>query len=90
MESEIALFMHGMIRMVLGIAALLSYHIWDTSWKVLVTILGYVLVISGGGMLFLPELAKKMIVKLKNSDWVLALLVVLVLIGCFLLYFSFS
>ena len=89
MESEHALFLHGVIRLVLGVAMLLDYNTFDYSWKIVMTILGWLLLISGAGLLYMPKKAVQMIIKLKNSDWISTVLIIVILFGCFLISASF-
>ncbi len=90
MEKETSLILHGMIRVVLGVAMLLSYNVWDNSWKTIITILGWLLVISGVGLLYAPSVAAKMIVKMRDKNWIPFVLVVVILFGCFLVYMGFN
>lgn len=88
-EGENASFLHGVIRVVLGVAMVLTYNVWDTSWKVMITLLGWLLLASGIALLFVPSLISKMIARLKATDLPLIILTFLVLLGCVLIYFGF-
>ncbi len=90
MQKEVSLTLHGMVRVVLGVAMLLSYHAWDNSWKIIITLLGWLLVISGIGLLYFPKMAANMIAKLENKNWISAVLFVVILFGCFLVYMGFN
>ena len=82
--------MHGIVRVVLGIAMVLTYNVWDMSWKTIISILGWLLLLSGAGLLFLPQLVEKAIAKLRNSDILSIVLTCIVLLGCVLIYFGFT
>ena len=86
MEKEISLILHGMVRVVLGITILLSYNIWDNSWKTIITILGWLMLVSGALLLFSPQTVAGLIKKLKNKGWIPFMLVIVILFGCLLIY----
>ena len=90
MDSETALFIHGIIRVIVGIAVLLSYNAWNASWKIVITILGWLILISGIGLLFMPSLAEKMVVKLKTSEWTSFIFIAVLILGCALVYFGIT
>lgn len=88
-EDEKVLLLVGIINIVLGVALVLSYNVWDQSWKVLVTILGWLVIARGAIILFLPNVVKKVATELKSHrDWVSILFVACVILGCVLVYFA--
>lgn len=89
-EDEGALLLHGIMRVILGVAMVLTYNVWDISWKLIITILGWLLLLSGTGILFIPSWIAKIIAKIKNGDLIPIGLTFLVLLGCALIYFSFT
>jgi len=90
MEGEEMEFFHGIGHFVIGLVMVLNYNVWDASWKTIITALGWLLVISGIAYMFAPKNAGHMIAKLKKNDWVSLFYVAGVLLGCLLLYFSFT
>ncbi|OGZ64244.1 MAG: hypothetical protein A3A98_02580 [Candidatus Staskawiczbacteria bacterium RIFCSPLOWO2_01_FULL_40_39] len=90
MEHETAVLVHGILRVVLGIAILLSYSVWDASWKALITFFGWALLLSGAFLLLWPERVSQFIAKIKQSSWIAIIPLCVVLVGCFLLYAGFA
>jgi len=90
MENETSLFLHGVLGVVLGLAMVLNYNIWEVNWKVIITVLGWLLLISGSVLLFVPSPVLKLITKFKQSNLVSLILTIIVVLGCFLIYFSFT
>lgn len=85
------LFLIGIINIVLGIALVLTYNVWDSSWKTIVTIIEWLVILRGGLILFFPDKVKMVMEKLKNNtDRASMGLVAGVLLGCILIYFGAS
>ena len=89
-ENEAKLFCWGVATLVIGIAMVLSYNVWEQSWQVIVTILGWLVTIKGLALLFIPEMMKKWIKKAENASYMPFVLIVLLLIGLVLTYFGFT
>ncbi|OGZ69253.1 MAG: hypothetical protein A3D44_01015 [Candidatus Staskawiczbacteria bacterium RIFCSPHIGHO2_02_FULL_42_22] len=92
LENPSALLVLGMSRVVLGFASLLAYSSWDLSWRVVITILGWLLIIKGVFYLFMPELAVDIMVTLKDRhiNWFPVVAVAGIILGCVLLYLGFN
>ena len=89
-ETEEGLFMWGFISLVIGLAMVLSYNVWDKNWQVVITILGWLALVKGLALLFLPELAKKYAKKIENQQWLPIALVILVFVGLVITYLGFT
>jgi len=89
-ESGTTLLFTGLISFVIGTAMILSHNIWAYDWKVIITLLGWAILIKGIIRLFLPDMAISMLKKTLNSQWISPLLVAEVILGCVLLYFGFT
>ena len=88
-EQPITLFLAGLINLVLGIVLVLTYNVWDSSWKVIITMLGWLVLLRGVLILLSPETVKKIVEKVKTkTDWISIGLVIFVIIGCVLIYLS--
>ena len=87
-EQEGTLLVGGMVHVVLGIASILSYNVWAKEWQVIVTILGWALLVKGIFHLVMPEKIIEMIKKIQHeyaSKFSMAL-VAGVILGCILVY----
>ena len=51
-ESEIAMFYSGILVFLMGVASILSYNLWSSSWGVVVTVFGWLTVLKGLFLLF--------------------------------------
>lgn len=56
-HSPTLVFLSGLLVLTAGIAILNSYHAWTSDWRVIVTVLGWLLVIAGIIRIVLPTVA---------------------------------
>lgn len=89
-ESEESLFVWGLVSFVLGIGMVLAHNIWVESWPVIITILGWLTLLKGLALLFLPEQMKAWSKKIENKQWLPIALVVLVFAGLIITYLGFT
>src|SRR6478736_4278878 len=89
LRSPALIFFSGMILMPAGLAVVLSHNVWVLNWPLIITLLGWIAVISGALRVFAPDRAikigKKAIVR---KEYTTAAAVWLV-IGAVLCYFGF-
>lgn len=89
-ENETTMFFWGMVSLVIGIAMILSYNVWEQNWQVIITILGWGSLVKGLSVLFLPELMKSWVKKMENQQWLPIALVIMVFVGLVITYLGFT
>lgn len=89
-EQEIVLFGAGLISFVIGLAMVLSYNVWAYDWRVIVTILGWLALIKGLSLLFIPQQVKNLVIKFENATFLPYVLIVAVFIGLIITYLGFT
>jgi len=90
-QDEVMLLFGGVMALVLGVASVLAFNVWDSTWTVIITLLGWATLIKGAVILFLPELTKKWYAKFeKRADILPVALVIGVILGCVLIYLGLS
>ena len=89
-ETEESLFLWGFISFVIGIAMVLAYNVWTQGWQVIITILGWLALIKGLVLLFLPEHMKKWAKKMKMHNGCRLHWLILVFVGLVITYFGFT
>jgi hypothetical protein len=89
-ETNENLFFWGFVSLIIGLSMILSHNIWEMSWQVIITILGWLAFIKGLAFLFCPECVKKYAGKIENQKWLPVALVVLLFIGLVLTYLGFK
>src|SRR5689334_24809836 len=90
LRSPALIFLSGMILMPAGLAVVLSHNVWVLNWPVIITLLGWIAVISGALRVFAPDraleigkkaIASKQIITVSAAFWLV--------IGAALCYFGF-
>ena len=80
----------GIVEVAIGIVMILSHNIWTLNWQGVVTLLGWFALIRGITRLLFPDVTVTMAKKLKNSSFVPALLIIVILLGAYLTYVGFT
>ena len=88
--TELGMMLCGVFSVVLGVVQVLSHNIWVKNWQVLVTILGWVLLVKGLFQLFMPEQCMAWLKKMENSQFLPYGLVVALVLGLVITYFGFT
>jgi len=89
-ETENNMFCWGLASVVIGLAMVLAHNVWVKNWQVIVTILGWISLIKGLSLLFIPELVKSWVKKIESKQWLPFALVVGVFIGLAITYYGFT
>lgn len=88
-ETDESLFLWGFVSLIIGLSMVLSYNVWEQGWQVIITILGWLALIKGLALLFVPEYMKKWAKKLENAPFLPYALLVFIFIGLVITYFGF-
>lgn len=87
MARRDAFFIIALMTLILGLLMVVSHNIWIMGWPVIITVIAWLVLISGILRLFCPEIAPKMSrCFLENTTCMRVTAVVLLLIGAYLLY----
>lgn len=90
MENEAVIILSGITGVLLGVALILTYNVWESNWKAIITIFGWVILIKGIIRLFFPGFVLKVWARIKNrTEWIPFLFLIMILFGCFLIYMGF-
>src|ERR1700722_10791518 len=74
------------MNIILALLIVLSHNVWEASWKVVITILGYLMLLRGLLHVFIPEWVRKMAKKFLNNDLFVYSGVISFVVGIYLLY----
>ena len=88
-ENEVTMFFWGIVSLVIGIAMVLVHNVWVLNWRVVITILGWLSLIKGLDVLFLPGYMRKRWSKMDNQQW-LPILFFLLFVGLVITYLGFT
>lgn len=76
----------GIVNLIAGIALVLTYNVWALQWQVVVTILGWAVLVRGLALLLVPETVVHIAHSLRKAGWIHPLLAALVSLGSWLAY----
>ena len=90
LRSPALIFFSGMILMPAGLAVVLSHNVWVLNWPLIITLLGWIAVISGALRIFAPDRAIKIGKKaIMRKEYTTAAAAFWLVIGAVLCYFGF-
>ena len=88
--SPALIFFSGMILLPAGLSVVLSHNLWVPDWRVIITLLGWVAVISGALRVFAPDRATDVGKKLMDRKaFTTAAAAFWLVVGAVLCYFGF-
>ena len=77
----------GYTTFLMGLVTVILHNVWELSWKVAITILGWSTLLKGISKIGFPEQIHKQAQRFKKNQWISAAF--LILMGAGLLYASF-
>lgn len=89
-EHPILLYLSGFLNLLLGLILIFVHNLWVPDWRVLITIFGWLLALSGTFRILFPDEAIKMSNKMLDISFrtMSIICIVMGLIGLFLVYKS--
>ncbi len=76
----VLIYLSGLMAFLAGVAMLNGYHAWSADWRVIITILGWLLVIAGIIRIVLPAAAAVAAMTLYSGGHAIAIVGVIVLV----------
>jgi hypothetical protein len=90
LRSPALIFFSGMILMPAGLAVVLNHNVWVLNWPLIITLLGWIAVVSGALRVFAPDRALKIGKKaIASKEITTAAAAIWLVIGAVLCYFGF-
>ena len=80
----------GMINLVIGLLIVVSHNIWVAEWPVVVTIVGWVVLLQALMRIFFPDAFVKMMKDLMAKTGFLLMSWVMLIVGIYLIWAGFS
>ena len=82
-------YISGFVILILGVLIVVSHPVWVLDWRIVITILGWLVLLKGIGRIFFPNAVRLMIERKRDNRWFLLGEVIVFLIGLYLLYHVF-
>ena len=89
-HSRPAVFLSGIIALVVGLAMAIGHSVWELNWRGLVTLFGYVSIFKGASLIGFPDWRRSQAEWMRNDIvsrvWLMAVLV----LGGYLTWVGFA
>lgn len=80
-------FFIAILTLILGLLLVMSHNLWVMGWPVIITIIGWIILITGIVRLFVPDVSSRAgHWWLRNPNYLLIAAVIYLIVGLFLLY----
>ncbi len=89
-NSKALLWLNGFIAFILGAATLSLYSEWTSDWRVVITIVGWLCILKGIGLMVFPGTFLAIYKKFKVEPAIMVSGVIAILLGLGLLYLGFT
>lgn len=90
-QHKALMFVTGAMVFILGLLIVLNHNVWESTWRVIPTIIGWAMVIKGVAIFFVPRImlnkAKKFA---KNRNLAVLMGIIAVAVGVYLAYVGFG
>lgn len=88
-KNSVITYLSGFFILVIGILLTVSHQVWTRDWRVVITIIGWLILIKGILRIFFPKTVKKLIEKKRDDRRFLLAEAVVLLVGLYLMYQGF-
>lgn len=80
----------GAMLMALGLLIVLSHNVWELSWRSIITVFGYIILLKGLIRVFFPNWGRDLVFKFINGNWPKYIGALMLLLGVYLTIKGFS
>ena len=94
LEEEVAknptlVYLSGFAFLALGALLVVSHSVWMLDWRIVITILSWIVFLKGAGRIFFPNAVMRLIAKKRDNRKFIIGEVAVLLVGLYLLYYGF-
>jgi hypothetical protein len=90
LRSRALLLLLGLIDLAIGLAIVLTHNVWVADWRLIITLLGWLLLVRGAVRMLVPDQVRAFGTKfLRNANVVTGSLAVTTALGLVLSYFGY-
>lgn len=80
----------GMLTVLLGLVVVLLHNFWILAWPVVITIIGWLILLGGIMRIFFADYMTKMALKAMKCKWAFFIpAIIMLIVGLFLIYHGF-
>ena len=90
LHSHALLYLFGLTDFAVGLAIVLTHNVWVGDWPVIITLLGWLMIVRGAVRVLIPDQLKKFGAKiLKRNEVVAGSLAIVLVLGAVLCFFGY-
>jgi hypothetical protein len=91
LRGHVVLFLLGLLDFASGLAIVLTHNVWVANWPLIITLLGWFLIVRGAVRILIPDQLKPFGAKvLKDPNMVTGSLAATIALGLVLSYFGYA
>ncbi len=84
------MFVTGFFTLIIGILLVVSHNIWECNWKVIITIIAWIVLLKGASLVFYPRFLDTITEEfVRNPTMAYVCLIIDLIIALVLIYFGF-
>ena len=84
--DDISILIAGVFALVLGVVQVVGYNSWTLDYRGLVTLFGWIALLKGIAIIFIPKYTERFAKVVTWGNWYLPAVVIFLLMGVYLLY----
>ncbi len=88
-KNPVIIYLSGFFILIIGILLVISHQVWTWGWQVVITIIGWLVLIKGVIRILFPETVIRLIEKKKNNRKFLLAEVIVFIVSLYLIYQGF-
>ena len=88
-KNPVLVYLSGFVFLVLGVLLVVSHSVWTLDWRIVITIMSWLVLLKGAGRIFFPNAVMLLIAKKRDNRKFIIGEVVVLLAGLYLLYYGF-
>jgi uncharacterized membrane protein len=88
-RNPVILYLSGFVLLLTGILIVVSHQVWTADWRVMITIIGWLVFIKGLIRMFFPETVRRLIERKRHDRTFLLGEVAVLIASVYLLYQGF-
>ena len=88
-KNPVMMYLSGFLILIAGVLLIVGHQIWTRDWRVIITVIGWLVLVKGVLRIFFPEMVRKLMEKKRtNRSFLLGELLVLI-VSLYLTYQGF-
>ncbi len=88
-KNPLLSYLSGFLFLILGVLLVVSHSVWVFDWRLIITLLGWIVLLKGIGRIFFPQVVIRLTEKKKNNRTFILGEIVVLLLSLYLLYRGF-